>query len=55
MLRFDGLAIPGLQVTVTEPLAESPSGSGTIVLVVGEGLEVLLPMAGVTSSVTKVV
>ncbi|KAK9917842.1 hypothetical protein WJX75_008794 [Coccomyxa subellipsoidea] len=34
------------QVTVTEPLAEAPSGSGTIVLVVREGLEVLLPMAG---------
>ncbi|EIE27636.1 valyl-tRNA synthetase [Coccomyxa subellipsoidea C-169] len=33
-------------VMVSEPLAEAPSGSGTIVLVVGEGLEVLLPMAG---------
>ncbi len=31
---------------MSEPLAEAPSGSGTIVLVVGEGLEVLLPMAG---------
>ncbi|CAL8463583.1 g3117 [Coccomyxa elongata] len=34
------------QVTISEPLAEAPSSSGTIVLVVAEGLEVLLPMAG---------
>lgn len=35
-----------VQVTVSEPLAKAPSSSGTIVLVVAEGLEVLLPMAG---------
>ena len=39
-----------VQVTVSEPLAEAPSSSGTIVLVVAEGLEVLLPMAGVSSA-----
>lgn len=35
------------QVTVSDQPAEAASGSGTIVLVVSEGLEVLLPMAGV--------
>lgn len=42
-----------MQVTISEPLAEAPSSSGTIILVVAEGLEVLLPMAGATQSASR--